>query len=125
MGPELSAEYHRLDEMIKTDPDGAWRELVAFITARGYSLESQALLEDLVSGHAATVIDAIEADARSDRGVAEAIAFAHVYQSAGPAFERFRRLQAEVRTELGVVHWEGMMPLEGDASEPLDERRET
>jgi hypothetical protein len=107
----MTPDYYRLENLIATQPEAAWAGLKAFVSGGGPLLESQALLEDLVSQHAAQFIDDIAAEAEADPRFAEVAALAYVGDVSGPAADRFRAVQLRLMDRLGITHWEGFMPL--------------
>lgn len=124
----MTPDYRRLESLIATQPEAAWAGLKAFVAGGGPSLEAQALLEDLISHHAARFIDDIAAEAEADRRFAEVAALAYVGDVSGPAADRFRALQLRLMDRLGITHWEGFLPFVPDAPQQgpaVDDDRST
>lgn len=68
--------------------------------------------------NAPAFMDDIEAEAEVNSRFAEAVAYATVLDSRGPAIDRFHALQRQVRDRLGIEYFHGWMPFQGDSEPP-------
>jgi hypothetical protein len=96
----------RLHLAIREDPESAWEDLRALLcSAERDDLFVIDLVEDLLSLHGDAFIDRLEAVAAECADALEIIALADVGGFAGPAMERFLRLQARARPHLERRGW--------------------
>lgn len=94
-------EFAPIHGLTAIDPEAAWPKVVAFVRRYPGTPEAIDLIEDLIYGHGPAFIDRIEIIARSDRRVGDAVADAVIGGIAGPAIERFDRLQVDLRRARG------------------------
>lgn len=89
--------FESLHTMVRTDPDAAWPQVLAFIGATGETAEAQDLIQDFVYEHDDRFIDRIEAAAAADSHFAQ-LCCRHMWADSSPT-ERSRSIAC--KTGLG------------------------
>ncbi len=89
--------FDEIHELIKSDPERAWPEVLRFVHRHSSSSEAQDLIQDLVYEWDTRFLDRLEAPALSDQLVAEVIDQSYVGGFATEGCEQFRQLQERLR----------------------------
>jgi hypothetical protein len=98
---DVDREFLPIHWLAHRDLETAWQRAVGFVHRNPHTLQATLLVEDFVYGDGPAFIDRIEDMARSDRRFGDAVADAEIGGMAGPAAERFDRLQIELRRARG------------------------